>query len=56
VQAAEDEAAGQWELYNLERDPTELENVASANPDRLAELTAAWRQWAETHQVLPKLR
>jgi arylsulfatase len=56
VQAAEDEAAGQWELYNLERDPTELENVASANPDRLAELTAAWRQWAGSHEVLPKLR
>ena len=56
VQTAEKEASGQWELYDLSHDPTELDDIATAHPDTLRDLTAAWLQWAETHQVLPTQR
>ncbi|MDQ5979846.1 MAG: hypothetical protein QG602_2821 [Verrucomicrobiota bacterium] len=54
VQPAENNAP--WELYDLSRDRTELHDLAINEPARLAEMTAAWQQWAETHQVLPKKR
>lgn len=33
------------ELYNLEQDPGELENLASQNPDLLLELRQSYEQW-----------
>ncbi len=54
VQPAESNAP--WELYDLSRDRTELHDLAIKEPARLAEMTTAWQQWAETHQVLPKKR
>lgn len=48
------ESNGQWELYNLDTDRTELRNVAAQNPNLVEELSAAWTKWANTHQVLPK--
>lgn len=47
-------ANGTWELYDLSRDRTELHDVASQHPATVAELTAAWDRWANSHQVLPK--
>jgi arylsulfatase A-like enzyme len=43
-----------WELYDLAADPTELDDLATAQPEKLRTLTAAWDQWAGTHRVLPK--
>jgi arylsulfatase A-like enzyme len=40
------------ELYNLEQDPTELHDIAAAQPQRVAEMTAAWNAWA-THVGVP---
>ncbi|MDA3960782.1 MAG: arylsulfatase [Planctomycetota bacterium] len=37
----------QWELYDMERDRTELADRALSEPERLAALTADWQQWAE---------
>jgi arylsulfatase A-like enzyme len=54
VQNAEPGSA--WELYDLAHDHTELKDLAGAEPARLAELTAAWLRWAESHQVYPKHR
>lgn len=54
VQPAESNSP--WELYDLSRDRPELHDLATREPARLAEMTAAWQQWAETHQVLPKKR
>ena len=34
------------ELYDMERDPTEMTNLAQANPEKLQELFAAWQAWA----------
>lgn len=43
----------QWELYNLERDPSECDDLATVMPDTLAELIALWWAEAERHEVLP---
>jgi len=52
VQPAEKGAP--WELYDLAHDYTELHDLSSSAPTRLATMTAAWQRWAESHQVLPK--
>jgi arylsulfatase len=44
----------QWELYDLEADRTELNNLASAMPDKVAELSAKWEEWANRVQVYPR--
>ena len=31
-----------WELYNLDGDPLELENLAETMPDKVKELAAIW--------------
>ena len=36
-----------WELYNMKEDRTELVNMASNHPERVVEMMALWRQWAE---------
>ena len=42
-----------WELFDLTADPSECNDVANAEPDRLAELVDLWWQEAERHGVLP---
>jgi len=44
---------GGWELYNLARDRTELDNLAARQPAKLTELTAAWQSWAANVGVAP---
>jgi arylsulfatase A-like enzyme len=44
---------GDWELYNLKADRTELHDVAAEQPERVKELTAKWEAWAERAQVKP---
>ena len=39
--------ARRWELYNLATDPTEMNDLASKHPDRVASMQAAWHTWAE---------
>jgi len=41
-----------WELYNLTLDPTELTDVASREPVRVAALARAWDAWAERCNVV----
>ena len=45
--------AGPWELYDMERDRTELHDVAAAQPKRVAEMAAKWESWANRAGVLP---
>jgi len=44
---------GEWELYDLTTDRTELRNLASERPDKLAELTSAWEEAAWATQIYP---
>lgn len=38
--------AGQWELYNLQADRTEMHDLADQEPTRVAELSTAFTRWA----------
>lgn len=44
---------GDWELYNLKTDRTELSNLAAAQPARVAELKGKWEAWAKRANVEP---
>lgn len=43
----------EWELYDLRRDPTELDDLAAADPERVAELATAWEAAAWANRVYP---
>jgi arylsulfatase A-like enzyme len=42
-----------WQLYDLEADRTELNDLAARMSDRVKELAAQWEQWAKRTNVLP---
>lgn len=35
-----------WELYNLSRDRTEMDNLAAKHPDRVRTMSSQWDKWA----------
>ena len=43
-----------WELYNIEEDRNEENNIASEYPDIVKELNDEWYSWAKSNHVLPK--
>lgn len=49
-----------WELYNLNTDPTEMKNLAEVQPEKVRELNRAWLDWAtsirmEEYPVLKRI-
>ena len=46
-------AAGRWELYDMEKDRTEMNDLAGDEPERVAELAAKWEAWAKRANALP---
>lgn len=42
-----------WELYDLERDITELTDLATDRPDLVTKYAALWQEWADRVGVLP---
>ena len=40
---------GEWQLYNIKNDPTELENLADKNPDKVKSMSESY------HEVLLRL-
>ena len=42
-----------WELYDMDTDRAEKENLAGANPDIVSELVAQWEAWANRVGVVP---
>lgn len=42
-----------WELYDMELDRSELNDLAKANPTKVKELSAHWDTWAARSDVLP---
>ena len=43
---------GEWELFNLEQDPGELNDLSKQYPDRLEEMVARWEQYKKDNGVL----
>jgi arylsulfatase len=43
-----------WELYDIEADRTELNNLATRMPDKVKELAVQWDAWAARANVLPR--
>ncbi|MGZ6973386.1 MAG: arylsulfatase [Acidimicrobiia bacterium] len=43
----------EWELYNLTEDPTELHDLATAEPERVREMAAEWEALAWANQIYP---
>ena len=39
--------ASQWELYDIEKDGTEMHNLAAENPEKVKELSGLWHTTAE---------
>lgn len=44
---------GAWELYDMEADRTELDNLAAGQPERVAQMASQWETWARRAHVLP---
>lgn len=44
-------ASGQWELYNLEKDPSELQNCAQSHPEILQQLIQSWKTYEKEYQL-----
>lgn len=44
---------GSWGLYDMEKDRTELHDLASSDPQRVAAMSAKWEAWAKRAGVLP---
>lgn len=42
-----------WELYNIDADRTESNNLAPAMPERVKEMSALYDAWAQRCNVLP---
>ena len=42
-----------WELYDMEKDRSELHDLAGGNPKKVADLSAKWGAWAARSDVLP---
>ncbi len=49
----EESRDGEWELYDLEADRTDMNNLAEANPDKVAELAGLYDEWAKRAGVVP---
>ena len=44
---------GDWELYDIEADRTEMLNLASKQPDRVKSMAALYEAWADQAGVVP---
>jgi len=54
VQGKRFPAKAGWELYDIDADPCETNNMASQNPAIVEELAAGWAEWAARAQAVGK--
>jgi arylsulfatase len=47
------ELESEWELYDMEKDRTELNNLADQLPAKAEKMSKMWQTWAEEKQVQP---
>lgn len=45
--------AGNWELYDIDRDRSEMHDLASQQPERVQQMVAQWETWAKRANVIP---
>ncbi|MDM0044388.1 arylsulfatase [Variovorax dokdonensis] len=45
---------GEWELYDMEADRTELNNLAAQHTERVADMKARYEAWAKRCGVIPR--
>ena len=43
-----------WELYDMEKDRTETQDLASGHPERVKEMLALYEDWAQRCGVIPR--
>jgi arylsulfatase len=51
--AAALDPGGKWELYDMERDRTEMHDLAARHPERTRAMAAQWERWAKRTGALP---
>jgi arylsulfatase len=44
---------GDWELYDIDADRSEMHDLAAKEPDRVKSMSQAWHRWAKASNVLP---
>lgn len=44
---------GPWELYDIEADRAEMNNLADRHPEMVKKMADQWQRWAEQNDVLP---
>lgn len=44
---------GPWQLFDIEADRTEQNDLADKYPDRVKQMATQWESWAKENQVLP---
>ena len=47
-------AAAPWELYDMEADRVEMNDLAASQPERVKNMSAKWEVWAKRTNVLPR--
>jgi arylsulfatase A-like enzyme len=55
VRMARPLGTGDWQLYRLDRDPSELYDLAKEKPAQLAPLVALWQEYARAQKSSPSL-
>jgi len=46
--------AAKWELYDLQADRTETNDLAAKHPDRVRKMSSLWNEWAERTEIKTK--
>ena len=44
--------SGRWELFDIEADPGEVNNMARSNPEQLAKMVKDWNSYATDKGVV----
>jgi arylsulfatase A-like enzyme len=47
------QGTGEWELYNIETDPSEMHNLVEEKPELVEELETAYQEYEAQNGVVP---
>jgi len=45
-----------WELYNIDEDRTEMNDLAATQPEKVKSMSLAWQKWAQASGIKQKKR